>query len=464
MGQSLLNIDKEFKPVMTLVSILAFSVFLFYATIIIGDTLYFPMIATSFLVAYLIAKNPKYWLYLVFLTSPMYLISNEKDFDVSDAMSAVLWIGGLFVWLFYHVLIHRKKLVEDISDWFFIFFYLCMILNFFVAVLNENDLEIWIRTGARFTIPLLYFPIKDHFRTKSEFRQLLKVLLISFLGLSLYMLYLSAVMVQDVKNAWELGGLLRLNQGLIGVSILTITAVTLFQKGWNKLTLALILVPFIIVFMVSLSRIFWIGLIIGIFYSIFFLPKSQRKVIFIAFSVIFLSAIIAVFVFLGDKASFILSLYLDRFSSIGNFMEDQSFLVRFDEYKYAIREIIQNPWAGNGFSHKISYYNKLTSTNWITNNVHNGYILITMRFGIPLALIYYSVIVYKFVKSINYLKISKYSLEKMVLLGLSAGYLLMFVSNFLTASFMTRDGDLLVALMFALTAITIRLIKEDVSK
>lgn len=449
---------------MILISILAFSIMLFYGTVIIGNVLLFPMIATSFLVVYLIAKNPKYWLYLVFLSSPLYLASNEKDFDTSDAISAVLWIGGLFTWLFYHVLIHRKKLVEDISDWFFIFFYLCMILNFFVAVLNENDLESWIRTGARFTIPLLYFPIKDHFRTKVEFRQLLKVLLVSFLALSLYMLYMSAVMVQDVKNAWELGALLRLNQGLIGVSILTITAVTLYLKGWSKLVLALMLVPFILVFMVSLSRIFWIGLIVGIFYSIFFLPKSQRKVIFIAFAVIFVSALIAVFAFLGDKATFILSLYLDRFTSIGNFMEDQSFLVRFDEYKYAIREIFQYPWAGNGFAHKISYYNKLVSRNWITSNVHNGYILMTMRFGIPLALMYYSVIIYKYVKSVNYLKISKYSLEKMVLLGISGGYLLMFISNFLSASFMTRDGDLLVALMFALTTISIRLIKEDVSK
>ena len=52
----------------------------------------------------------------------------------------------------------------------------------------------------------------------------------------------------------------------------------------------------------------------------------------------------------------------------------------------------------------------------------------------------------------------------MVLIGLSGGYLLMFISNFLTGSFMTRDGDILLALMFALTTITTRLIKEDVSE
>ena len=52
----------------------------------------------------------------------------------------------------------------------------------------------------------------------------------------------------------------------------------------------------------------------------------------------------------------------------------------------------------------------------------------------------------------------------MVLIGLSGGYLLMFIANFLTSSFMTRDGDILLALMFALTTITTRLIKEDVSE
>jgi hypothetical protein len=40
----------------------------------------------------------------------------------------------------------------------------------------------------------------------------------------------------------------------------------------------------------------------------------------------------------------------------------------------------------------------------------------------------------------------------------------MFISNFLTASFMTRDGDLLLGIMLALTTISTRLIKEDVSK
>lgn len=449
---------------MIFISILAFSVISFFGTIIIGNVFLFPAIGLGLLIAFLIAKNPKYWLYTVFITSPIYLVSNEADFDVSDIISAVLWIGGLFMWLFYHVLIHRKKLVDDIADWFFIFFYLALILNSLIGFLNDNDMESWIRTSARFTIPLLYFPVKDVFRTKKEFKELLKVLLISFFALSLYMLYLSAVMVQDVKNAWELGALLRLNQGLIGVSILTITAVVLYNKGLSKLTLAIMLVPFVLVFMVSLSRIFWIGLIVGIFYSIFFLPKSQRKVILIAFATIFITAIVAVFLFLGDKASFILSLYLDRFTSIGNFMEDQSFLVRFDEYVYAIRDIMQYPFAGNGFAHKISYYNKLVSRNWVTSNVHNGYILITLRFGIPLAIMYYSVLIYKFTKTINFLHIAKYSLEKMVLLGISGGFILMFISNFLTASFMTRDGDLLLGIMLALTTISTRLIKEDVSK
>lgn len=180
---------------MIFISILAFSVISFFGTIIIGNVFLFPAIGLGLLIAFLIAKNPKYWLYTVFITSPIYLVSNEADFDVSDIISAVLWIGGLFMWLFYHVLIHRKKLVDDIADWFFIFFYLALILNSLIGFLNDNDMESWIRTSARFTIPLLYFPIKDVFRTKKEFKELLKVLLISFFALSLYMLYLSAVMV-----------------------------------------------------------------------------------------------------------------------------------------------------------------------------------------------------------------------------------------------------------------------------
>lgn len=464
MNDLILNIQNEKKPVTIFLLILALSFFLFFVSIQIGDAVYFPIIAIALVISYFIAKNPKIWLYSIFLTSPIYLVSNDADFDISDILSASLWIGGLFIWIFFHVFIHRKKLVDDIADWLFLFFYLCLILNFVVAILNDNNLETWIRTVGRFTLPLLYFPIKEHFRTKKEFKNLLIVLLISFLGLSLYMLFISAVMVQDVRNAWELGALLRLNQGLIGVSILTIISVVLYVNGKEKLILSVAVIPFILVFMVSLSRIFWIGMIVGIFYSVFFLPQKQRKVIFISFGVIFVTSMLAVLIFLGDKAEIILSLYLKRFTSIGNFMEDQSFLVRFDEYGYAIRDILRNPWAGNGFAHEFSYYNRLVSRNWVTTNVHNGYILMTLRFGIPLAIIYYSVIFYKYIKTINYLNIAKYSLEKMVLIGLSGGYLLMFIANFLTGSFMTRDGDILLALMFALTTITTRLIKEDVSE
>ncbi len=444
--------------------ILFSSIILFYISVIMGDELLFPIISISLLTVYLISKKPKFWLFSVFLTSPLYLVSNNTKIDISDILSGILWIGGLYLWLFFNAFIHKKKLVDDIADWFFIFFYICLLFNFFISYLNGNDLEIWIRTALRFTLPLMYFPIKEHFRSKQEFKELLIVLLISFFGLSIYMLTVSAILVQDVQNAWELGGLLRLNQGLLGVTILVLMTSILYVKGISKLPLITALIPIIIVFMVSLSRIFWAGMLLGIIYAIFFLPKNQKNTIIIAFLAIFTLAMFSIVVFLGDRAELILSLYLQRFTSMSNFMKDQSLLVRLDEYGYAITDILRYPWAGNGFAHEISYYNRLVSRNWVTTNVHNGYILMTLRFGIPLSFMYYSVIFYKYVKTINYLNIAKYSLEKMVLIGLSGGYLLMFISNFLTGSFMTRDGDILLALMFALTTITTRLIKEDVSE
>jgi len=462
MEQSLNKSDKT-NPILILISSLALSVLFFFVGNIIGEPFLFPALSISMLLGYVVLTKPKYWLYSIIITSPLYLFSNEKDFDISDLVTAIIWIGGLFIWIITYVVVNKNKIIDDISDWLFLFFYLCLIINFFVAIANENDIEIWFRTIARFCIPLLYFPIKAHFRTKEDLKKLLVLATLAFVILAVSMLYITSIRLQNIKFAWEIGGILRLNQGLFGVSLLVIISMIIFNKNLkNKLLLVASFIPLIIVFITSMSRIFWFGLIVGVIYTTFFLPQKQRKAIFTSVLVIFSLSVLLGYILLGDKAEFLVGLFVDRFTSIGNFMEDESFLVRFQEYGVAFTEIFKSPFVGNGFAHKIMYYSKLTSDTWWTSNVHNGYILITMRFGIPLAIIYYSVIFYKFVKTINILQNAKYSFEKMVLIGVSSGFILLFISNLLTSAFMTRDGDFLIALMFGVIGISTRLIKEDV--
>jgi len=458
-----INRTDNLKPILIFLSTLALSVLLFFIENLSGIAFVFPAISISLLLTYVIVKVPKYWIYSIIITSPLYLISNEADFDISDLISAIIWIGGLFIWLFYYVLVQKNKIIDDLSDWLFLFFYICLSINFFAAYFNGNELDIWIRTVARFCIPLLYFPIKAHIKTKIDLRNLLILSTIAFGILALMMLYETSIRLQNIKHAWEMGSILRLNQSLFGVALIVIISMIIFNKKIkNKLLLVLSFIPFIIVFITSMSRIFWFGLIVSVIYSIFFLPQKQRKTILISVLIIFSMAVLIGYALLGEKADFFLGLFVDRFTSIGNFMEDESFLVRFQEYGVAFTEIMKSPFIGNGFAHKIMYYSKLTSDTWHTSNVHNGYILITMRFGIPLAIIYYSVFTYKFFKTINILHSAKYSFEKMVLLGVSSGFILLFISNLLSASVMTRDGDFLIALMFGIIGITTRLIKEDV--
>ncbi len=457
---SLLNYKD--KPIFVLISTLVLSSLFFFISILAGNELVFFGISFGIIYTYFIINNPQYWILSIIATSPLYLFSNDNKFDISDAISAVLWVGGLFIWLFHNFIFARRKIVEDISDWLFLFFYICLILNFFVGYLNENDLEIWLRTVARFTIPLLYFPIKEHFRTQKDLKKLLIFLLFAIFVLSFLMLYETSQRLQNIKQAWEVSSILRLNQSIYGVSIVILITATIYaQKLKNKLVLLLFLVPILTVFISSLSRIFWFGLFVSLVYAVFYLPQKQRKVIFISFISIIVISIVIGYSLLGDKAELFLSVFEKRLTSIANFTEDQSFLVRFQEYGVAFKDIFRYPLLGNGFAHKIMYYSKLTSDTWHTSNVHNGYILIALRFGIPLMIVYYSVFVYKFVKTINVLSVAKYSFEKMILLGVSAGFIVLFISNLLSASVMTRDGDFLIAIMFALISITTRLIKKE---
>lgn len=460
---SILNFKE--KPILVLFSSLVLSSVLFYISILSGFELLFLGLSFAVLYAYFIITNPKYWIYSIVMISPLYLFSNETEVDLSDYLSAALWIGGLFIWLFHSVLFRRRKLVEDISDWLFLFFYLCIIINFFVAYLNGNDLEIWIRTVARFSIPLLYFPIKEHIKTKDDLKNLLILLMIAIFILSFLMLYETSLRLQHIKQAWEVSSILRLNQSIYGVSVAILISAIIYAKELkNKLILIIFLIPILTVFISSLSRIFWFGLFVALIYAVFFLPKQQRKVIFISFISLIVVSIIIGYALLGDKAELFLLVFEKRLTSIANFMEDASFLVRFQEYAVAFEDIVRSPFIGNGFAHKIMYYSKLTSDTWHVSNVHNGYILITLRFGIPLAIIYYSVYFYKFVKTINILSRAKYSFEKMILLGVSAGFIVLFISNLLSAAVMSRDADFLIAIMFALISITTRLIKNDVSR
>jgi hypothetical protein len=446
-----------FKPVSVIFSVssLIILAFGFWISISNGIELFFlaGILAIPFI--FLLVKYPKYWLYMTAITAVFFFRSSDEGTTSADVLSGLFYIGGLYIWLFYQIIIIRRKLVKYFYDWIILCFYALLPLNLIIALFNNVEFLEWLKEYTLFSLILYYFPIRELMKETKDFRNLLVFFMFSTLILDFIQFYqYYKITFSDLTYAFQLSSSVRLNQplftsaGIFGILYSLHTKnkyLRVFLLFFSTLTMMALIASF--------SRAFWIMFIVTLVLIIFLIKREHRKKIYIYIaSIVFIFGTLSIILF-SDKVQFLYLVIERRMSSTAEGTKDLSIQMRLNEYEAAMNEVIRYPIGGSGLSKKFSFYDPIGIKKVDSNFIHNGYLFIIYRIGIPLSLLYFLFLLISLMKPVLILRRVEGDFWRMALIGSLTSILMMIVTNFITTTFFAREGSFIMAVSIAVFGI-----------
>jgi len=257
-----------------------------------------------------------------------------------------------------------------------------------------------------------------------------------------------------MEYAYELAGADKINQMIFSVAVVFGLVFTFYQKKrLNEILLLAFIGIVALALILTFSRTFWLIDIVMFVLLFFFLPIKKRISMLKVGTVLIVLAISSFFILLGDKTELIYTLLENRFQSSASGTKDESLRSRFVEWDYALSEIQKYPLSGKGLGNKVHFFNILTGTTYHTTTIHNGYIFLCYRLGIPMALLYLSFLLYYTFKAF-FLSLRKTNLFfKAMSIACFLGLLSVWIANTTSAQFVYRDGFFTIFLLIAFTSI-----------
>lgn len=400
-------------------------------------------------------KNPKYWIYSVLLVFPFYTQDSSVGVSVSDVLIGLFYLASLALWFLESFLISKKKLIYDLPDFLLLFFFIVAALtSYYTTELNTLFLE-WMKEYSRFFIVLYYFPIRYYFFEKEDSKFILffflaMVFCCDLIQIGKYYFYLKS----NIIYAYQLSTSERINQILYTTTIpAAIIFIFYLRNNYLKIVFSMIIIATIGALIATLSRTFWILTIFDVF-IIFLYLTLKNKVKLILFSLVFSVILVgSAYVMFQSKFTYLTKFLEMRFSSTGNASKDISLKARYVEWDKVEEFIYDFPLGGLGFSHTFQFHSPLTQEILRTTNIHNGYLFLMYRLGIPLTLVYVLLFIYGLSTSFFLSFRFKDTYYKPLSIATFLGYFSMLFSNFTSAQFFYRDSFFVTAFLFFCSSI-----------
>lgn len=410
-------------------------------------------------------KLQRIWIYSILLSSPLYLRSGDEGVAIIDLIFAGYYFGTLYLWLFWGILVARKNLFRNIADFFLIAFFVFGFVLVFVSHLNGVHIVDSLREFVLISFVLFYFPIRENFSEKKH--------LIIFSFIFSFSVLLNALgqfydyykgISSGLQYAYQLlsSTKIRINQTIFSFAILSGSVLMLMkQKIATRIWLAIIIISSSIALVTTFSRTFWAITIVIFGIYLLVLPFKYKLRLVLSGVLVLTSIFVASQLFFKERADVVIQVIENRFLSTSKGAKDLSLIARFKEYDAVISKIQEYPLHGNGFFKKFRFYDVLEQETKTTTIIHNGYLFLFYRVGIPLGLLFIFCVFYFFIKSLKNIYLSDDLFYKFIAICAMTGLSVMIISGFTSSQFLYRDGTFLFAISFSLVEISYQNIEQN---
>lgn len=404
--------------------------------------------------AVLMMKYPRAWLYCSIVLWSVWFRSSDKDVSILDVGLVAFYLGGLSLW-FVSMIIQRRALARNFADQLILVFFGMGILNLLIAWLNEVDLLLWAREFLLFIFILYYFPIRELVDTRRRLAVFLGVAAVVIAGLGIANLKMYAEAANNAIYAFNiLSSRVSMNETIFLGAALCSSVFLLYSKRWYQKAVFLALtVLYSIVLIASFTRGAWLTFIIG--EAVIFLMVNGRRRLalgaYLGIGAVFF--IVGILVYFPDKSDFILKGIESRFSSSAKGTQDISFNSRVIETEATIKEIYAHPLGGAGMGARVVFYDIIGRETSSPAFVHNAYLFIAYKFGIPMAIMFFSSLFACLARGLLLAFYTPDPFYRCVVIGASSSLLAALAISLTSNQFAARHGLSLIAVYLALIAI-----------
>ncbi len=385
---------------------------------------------------------PKLWIYLIAFSGIAYFKTSAEGVTIADVLTGGLYLGGMAIWFYYVLAIRKEKIIKNYADWFIIFFYIAGIVTIFISIANDVDWLDATKEHLGFSVTLLYFPIRYYINEKRDIIILLVCIALMVIVLDFWQFYgYYKIATHNLIYAYQLGRTVRTNQTLFTSAAIMGLIFFFFTENKKYKIYILIFTALTVAALVStFSRTFWVVLLFQVFILFFFISFKQKVLLIVLSSVLASFVLLLAFIFMKENTHLLLGTIADRFLSTGRGRQDISVQSRLYEFDVAVARIIENPLGGNGCFKFFQRYNPITMSTDNNPIIHNGYIYLAYRYGIPMSIVYLFFLIYYLLASVRLsLQINDKFYKGLALWG-ALSLLLIFIADTAASILAYRDG------------------------
>ena len=162
---------------------------------------------------------------------------------------------------------------------------------------------------------------------------------------------------------------------------------------------------------------------------------------------------ISVYAFFPSRADMFFTIIEKRFFSASKGIHDQSVQARLSESKSTLAKVEEYPIGGNGLAKKFTFYDPITMKTLHTYIMHNGYIFLAYRMGIPMAILFLVVLFINIYKAEKYSRKSKDLFFKTMSLCTLCSLILLVIADFTSSQFYVRNSTFVIAISYGFISI-----------
>jgi O-antigen ligase len=215
---------------------------------------------------------------------------------------------------------------------------------------------------------------------------------------------------------------------------------------------------------VSFSRTFWVFIILGIVIMLFFINNEQRKTLVAGLSIISLAGIIVFFSVFEGKTKMMSMILSNRLMSTTKGTKDLSAYQRFIEYETVLKSVEENPMFGNGLGKTFNFYDPYLHLTQRPKNVHNGYLYIAFRLGIPMLVVFLCFLMMYLGNGLIETRRQKDEFWRLLSFSAFLTILMIAFACLTSNQFFARDGGVILAVSFAIISISSHSRKSELDK
>lgn len=412
-------------------------------------------------------RYPRYWLYTGAILNYFWIAQGKVDYEITLKEYALVafYIGGLWIWLLGMVVVQRRRIARHIGDTTLLVAVAASSANIILALVNADATPLsWLREWLLFFMPLYYFPLREHLTERKHIATFFALTagVFVFIGASNLWQYVKAA--SNVLYAYQIWTSRKMmNTHIFMCAVILCSMGALYASRLRaRLGMLFLTLFYAVVVVVSFSRGFWISGMVGIVGTLWLLDK-RKLLTFGAYALagafVFTLAVQIIF---PDKATFVLKVIQSRFASSAAGVQDLSLLSRLYETKAVVATALEHPIGGIGLGAFFVFYEPIDQYYMRASFVHNGYLFVWLKLGIPFFVAFYGAWAYMMRRAYRLASLrGAPAIARILSAGAFGGLLGLTLLNITSAIPEGRDGFYCLSILFASIGFAERLAEEN---